>query len=393
MRNRRCSGDRFSYLPALCAIGYASLALAGEPGEPPLLQPDRTIARELTGKESHEYRFALQKGEYAQVEVEQRSVNVRVACFGPDGDSLYDADTFLAGEPETVALIGNVSGRYRFVVTGSDATAPVGTYAITLRPVEQATDRHRSRVAGLRAYADAYKISSGNANERLRQMISVLEGALAHWRAAQDFFEEARTLYSLGSLFAALGDQKNATEYTTRSLPVARASGNPRSEAWALHSLAELQNYYADKRKAIEYDEQALPLMRRAGDRSGEGIVLNGLGTAYARTGEKRKALAYFEQAEQVVRCLQERSRLASLAGNIGVTLSDLGEYQAALKSHQRALALQRETGNRAGQAVTLNNIGTVYSSLAEYQKALDAHTEAVEINGHWTAAGIWRLP
>ena len=85
MRNRFSFVDRFSYLPALCALGCASVALAVQPREPAVLEPGKTIIGELGGKKPAEYQFVLENGQYAQVLVEQRTINVAIACFGPGG--------------------------------------------------------------------------------------------------------------------------------------------------------------------------------------------------------------------------------------------------------------------------------------------------------------------
>ncbi len=374
MRNR---------LPVLPVIGFAGIALAIQPGEPMMLEPGKTLAGELGGKQSAEYQFALDKGQYAQVVVEQRSVNVSLACFGPDGKEVMSGDVYWIGEPEMLELIGSLPGAYRVRVTASDPEEPAGRYTITLTSVEPATEKARHRVAGAAAYIRAAKAALVTPYSQ-REVLAAYQDALKHWHAAGDRFEEARSTYGIGNIlaYAADGaDRQRGYDYLIRALPIARANGVPRSEGWALHYIGEYHNNYGDKKKAIEYHQQALPLMRASGDRAGEGHVLNALGTALARTGEKRKALECFEQAFQAMSDIQDRRRAASISGNMGVTYSDLAEYPRALDSHHRALDLHRAMKNRVGEAITLNNIGTVLCSMAQYQKALEEHLAALEIN------------
>ena len=210
---------------AVCAIGCVSLVLAIQPGEPTLLKPGSTVERQLTGKESQEFQLALQKGEYAKLVTEQRSIRVKLACFGPDGKLLFEDETFAIGEPQNSELIANASGSYRFRVTSSDPTAPSGQYAITLTSVERATSRHQSRVAAARAYARVTKIDNRGSPDFRQRVIAAYQEALTNWRAAGDLREEARTLYSLGPFLSSSGEPQKGLDYTTRGLAVAGASG------------------------------------------------------------------------------------------------------------------------------------------------------------------------
>src|SRR6476661_3798300 len=111
--------------------------------EPMLLEREKTIERQLSGGQSHEYQFALNAGQYARVRADQRSINVAVACFGPGGKELLAADAYPIGDAEDAELIGDISGIYRLRVTASEPHAPNGRYQITLREIGPATERHR----------------------------------------------------------------------------------------------------------------------------------------------------------------------------------------------------------------------------------------------------------
>src|SRR5689334_23324955 len=107
MRNRFVG--RFSYLPALLVLGCTN-GLAIQPTEPVVLELGKTVAGEIGGKETYDYQVTLQKGQYAQVWIEQHSVNVAIACFEADGRRQIEIDTYLIGEPETIELIASASG-------------------------------------------------------------------------------------------------------------------------------------------------------------------------------------------------------------------------------------------------------------------------------------------
>ena len=86
--------------------------------------------------------------------------------------------------------------------------------------------------------------------EAMLQAIDHLSDALAHWRAAEDRAEVAKTLYTIGLTYIEIGDQKKALEHTTLALAAAQAANDRRAEARALNSIGEVHNYFGDKRKA-----------------------------------------------------------------------------------------------------------------------------------------------
>ena len=349
--------------------------------EPTVLEPHKPIERRIGGGDSHDYLLQLSAGQYARIAIEQKSVNISISVFGPDGKERFTTESNSVGDTETAEIIANSGGTYRFRVAPSGSNAPAGGYAITLQDVETATQRDEKRVEAARAVSQAAAYVRQDTREARLKAIAKLEEALTDWRAAQDSLEEVKALRNLVLNYIEIGDRQKALEYATRAYAQAKESGDVKLTGRALDCLGEVQNSFADKRKAIEYYEQALSMLRSSGDRAGEGRTSSNLAVAYSGTGNKRKALTYFEHAKHIFRELQDRRMLAEVAGNMGVTYDNLGEYDRALEYHQNDLALERELGDRSGEAITLNNIGTAYAGLGAFQKALDAYTSALEIN------------
>ena len=391
------SSDRSRFLGVclfifLCILATVSMQTRATPrAESVVLEVRKTIEGQLAGGQTHEFQFSVQSGQYVRISIEQRSIDVAIACFGPDVKELFGANSSEIGDTETAELIGDASGIYRLRLTPSDPTAPSGRYEITLRNIEPATEHHNARIAARRAFAQAVALYRQGTRESLLKAILPLEDALIQWRAAQDLFEEARTLYTAGRTYIEIGDQQQALKYASEALSVAQRSHDSKAEARSLDSLGEVQNYFGNKKKAIDYYEQALPLMQAAGDRAGEGHTLSNLAVAYSGTGEKRKALGLFDKAVTIFRELQDRHMLAEVTGNIGVTYDNMGEYERALESHQSELTILRELADHVSEAIALNNIGSAYSGLGAFQKALDSYTAALEINrsvdNRWSAA------
>ena len=364
-------------------VGTGLLAQTGQQqaGESTQLEVGKTIEREFAGGEWHDHHFTLRTGEYARFSVEPVSIFVTITVFGPDSKQLFQVNTPAIFSIPSIELIGETPGSYRVRVTTAEATAPRGRYKITLREIEAATERHKRRIGGSRAFVQGLAHWALRTRTALLDAVGSFEVALTHWRGAEDPISEATTLFELGLVYVEIGDQAKALDYATKALAIAQVSQDRRIEAWALDSIGSVHNTFGDRRKAVEYFDQALILMRSSGDRAGEGNTLNNLGIAHAWMGESRKALEYFDLAVEAYRAIQDRRRLATVTNNIGVTSGELGEYQSALENYQRALPLHRELGNRVQEAITLNNIGTAYSSLAEYQKGLDAYRAALDIH------------
>src|SRR5437016_2435750 len=101
----------------LFASGYLAVALYGQTSgvtasESTLLERGKTHERQLSEGQAHEYSFTLQAGQYAKVSIDQRSINVAVTVFAPDGKELFTGDSETIGESESAELIGDVSGNY-----------------------------------------------------------------------------------------------------------------------------------------------------------------------------------------------------------------------------------------------------------------------------------------
>ena len=363
---------------AVCFTAF----LPGNQDEITLLKPGTTVTRTLTGGQSHLYRFALEAGQFARAHVDQHTIDVVVSLVAPDGQRVYRGNINRVGNYERAELIAERPGTYEFQVSAADATAPTGRYDVSLLGIQPATERLKHRVAGTYALARALEANQSASAESTRKAIHVLEHeALSHFRAGEDVEQEARLLYRIGALYADLGDQPKALEWTSESLKVARASNDPVSISGALVSMGAVYEKFGNRWEAIKYFDQALASTRASGDRSVESVTLNALGMAYARLGEKRKALDQFVQAIEILRDFQDRRNIAIVSGNMGVTYGSLGEFQRELEWHQQALAVHRETGDRDSEAVTLNNLGAAYLQLGEYQKAVDVLRTALELN------------
>src|SRR2546421_616209 len=102
-------------------------AVAQSAPELTTLEPGRAIERELAGEEKHVYQFTLAEGQYANVVVEQRGIDVVVQLLAADGKLIaeFDSEGRSVGE-EKVEAVAETAGSYRLLVKGKHPKLPAG---------------------------------------------------------------------------------------------------------------------------------------------------------------------------------------------------------------------------------------------------------------------------
>ena len=95
------------------------------------LKPNQTIEREMTGAETHRYKFDLKAGEFFQVRVEQKGVDVLLRLLDSNENILATMDSPNEKEgPETLSFIASKDGNYKLEISGFDEKAEKGIYTI-----------------------------------------------------------------------------------------------------------------------------------------------------------------------------------------------------------------------------------------------------------------------
>jgi CHAT domain-containing protein/tetratricopeptide (TPR) repeat protein len=346
-----------------------------------LLELDKPIEREMAGGQAHHYQVALTSSQFLRVVVNQRGINVVVTLFAPDGNKIAEIDSPNGTQgPERLSVIAETSGNYRLEVRSLGKDAAASRYDVRITSLRAAVAQDKSRVAAERAFAEGERLRTQRAAEPLRKAIEKYEEALAHWQAAGEQAEQARTLHNIGFVYNRLGEIRKALDYYLQALPLRRASQDRRGEALTLNNIGQVHKSLREAQKAIDYYSQALLITRAEKDHRGEATTLDNLAEIYNLLGEKQKALEYLDQKLQLQRSIPDPRGEAATLNNIASVYNVAGEKQKALDYYNQALQLQR-SHNQQAVATTLNNIGTVYSSLGEKQKALDYYNQALQLD------------
>ncbi len=347
----------------------------------------QTIERELASGETHSYQITLAAGQYLHVVVDQRSYDLVVTLFGPDGQQINQYDGRWHG-PESVSLITEASGAYRLVIRTLQLKAARGPYKVKIEELRAPAPQDQSRIAAERAATEGKKLLSQDNEQTLRQAKEKYETALPLWREAKDRFGEAQTLNSLGYIYGRLSEPQVALDHYNQALTLRRAIKDLYGEAETLLNIAAAHSALGEKEKALDDYLQAIPPMRATRNPAGVASILNNVGVTYFSLGELQKTLEYYREALTLWRAADDPAGQARTLGSLGATYSLLGEYQQALDHYIQALAQSRAARDQRGTAYTLHNLGKFYYDLGEKERALDHYAQALP---YWQAVGDLR--
>ena len=400
----------------------SSVTAQANPQEVTTLDTTKPVEREIKGGETQIYQVRLASGQFINISVDQRGLDVAVDLMDPNGKQIntQDGPNGRYG-PESVVGIAETEGNYRLVVRVPNKTAPVGKYGISVIALREATDTDKAHVVAENAFAEAYlklrpqrtAAARRAAIEKCQEALPFFQSSGQHYRAAlilnvtgflyaessefrkaieyfkqslplfhslKDSYREADTLNSLGGMYDILGEPQTALNSYEQALLLAREDKNQNLEAFVLNNIGKINNDLGNWQKALDYYQQTLAVIRATnGSKRLEAISLHNIGVAYSALGELEKALDYLQQALPLRRSVGDKAGEADTLSNIGYAYVKMNEPQKAITSYEQALPLRLAAGDRRGEGITLDYIGIAYASMGELEKALNYHQKALE--------------
>jgi WD40 repeat protein/uncharacterized caspase-like protein len=179
----------------LLAFAAAAMGLAQQSPQPPELKIGEVVERELAGKEMQAYPLRLKGGEFMQVRVEQKGIDVAIKLYSEDGKPLAEMDSPNGPEGfETLSWVAAGAGDYLLKVSRveEDGNPESGKYSIALTARHATTESDRQRVKAEKELAELFKAkidSTLESSEVARQYETLLgryERALDTWRGLKD---------------------------------------------------------------------------------------------------------------------------------------------------------------------------------------------------------------
>lgn len=360
------------------------------------LKPGQPIERAISAEKPQLYRVRLTAGQYLNLTVDQKEVNVEIWLINPSGKTIAAVDWGDKGTTESLWALAEDSGDYQIKVVANSSQGSDHIYIIKLEKVcelQAAPPSDQYYVKAHRLFWEASELRDQRNDQALRQAGEKYQEALALWHALRDRVGEAITLHDLGYVYARLGEAEKAVETYTQALLSWRAAKNHQSEeADTLYNMGSLYSASGRPAEAMKCYQQAIELRRLLGNQIGLAYALTNLGQVYINVGEFQAALESDQEALLLRRATGDVEGEARSLSNIAGVYFRLGEFQEALNYCKQALPLRRAAKDRRGEMITLTNLGSIYRELGEPQKALGYHQQALSLmpaDDHYTEAAV----
>lgn len=171
----------------------------------------KPISRAINIGETHRYQVTLGAGEFFQVRVEQKGVDVKLRLSGPDGAALAQMDSPNGGEGlEIASLIAPAAGSYTVEVVAHEQNAKGGSYEALREVGRAATAQDLRRVAIEKMFASASTALDGRAVELA---LARFEVALVGWQELKDDYMSQTTAKYIVDLKQSLKQSQPKMDY------------------------------------------------------------------------------------------------------------------------------------------------------------------------------------
>jgi CHAT domain-containing protein len=347
--------------------------------KPVMLELGKPIACDMPGGQTRGYQISATAGQYFQVIVRERGIDLAVALFAPDDKKLIDINRSNGTQGiESVAMIAEVSGLYRLAVRSLSKNAATGKYEVRIAQMRAPSAQDRSLITAQTLFAEGEQLRAHDDAESLQKAMKKYEEARALYKAIGDYEGETNTLSKFGEIYYFTGEIKQALDIWERERWLRRTAGDHGGEARSLFNMGTVYTHLEETQKALDLYNQALLLYRDIGDRVGEANAAINITWIYYSLRKLQKALYHFNQALSLSRTSGYLEGEARALFGIGATSVLLKEYPKALDYYNQALSLNRAIGARKEEAYTLNNLAWLYSILGEKEKVSDYNHQAL---------------
>ena len=335
------------------------------------LSPNQTIEREMTGAETHRYQFDLQAGEFFQVRVEQKGVDVALKLLDADNNTLATMDSPNSKEDfEMLSFVAAKTSGFILEIRTADITAEIGEYILTRTASREATVKERVSFADL---------LSANAEKLENTIYPIIDNAERLNKEEKEIqLNKVRSI-----LLNVIALYKNAIILTK----------DTEKDIFRIYYLYEIgQNYrfIEDFQKSIDYLQQSLKLNNsdKFSSVAFQHQILVEIAFAYDDAENEAEAIKYYEKAvigyEDNWSTERDQKSLFSIIGrfeNLLIATSDYRTYQEINQIQQQLLKLTKKFNLRDLEPLLNLEIGKTYYDMGQYDKAIEKYNEAKELN------------
>jgi CHAT domain-containing protein/tetratricopeptide (TPR) repeat protein len=376
------------------------------------LELGKILQRDINGDEIHNYQITLKKGQYLQVTVEQKGVDLEVILLSPDGKQLAISNSFNgANGPEPISIIAPTSGNYKLQVRRfkEDENPDSGSYEITLEALRFPNEQDRIRVAAEQAYMQGNQLALEDTQEAKQKAITKWKEAIPLYTKLGDRHTVAFILQIIGNTYPYLRDNIQSLNYYNQALLVYRDLDDAKSSAeirktirdWgylalfpeinqatilesdATQILRKEQSESLSK-QAIQKFEEARLLYKKVGHKLLEANALRTLALLYFELKNFSKSLDYLSQSLQLLQEAHDTFGQTEIFYMIGqvYTEENINNFQQALDNYKQSLQLSQKIGHKSQQAKTLDSLGLIYYYYAaDKTTALDYFQQSLPVS------------
>ncbi|KAH9507040.1 Tetratricopeptide repeat protein 28 [Dermatophagoides farinae] len=196
-----------------------------------------------------------------------------------------------------------------------------------------------------------------------------------------DPLAEAREIGNVGSVHLAAGAFEKAIECHLEHVKLAKLLGNKTEEARAYSNLGSAYHYRRQYEQAIQFHEQVLRISQEIGDRTIESKAYAGLGHASRCMKDYIQAKRWYERQLDAALNTKDRTAEAKACSNLGIVYQLLGDLDGALKLHWSHLNICKQLNDHAGIGRAYGNIGNTNLVMKKPEEALKYHKMELQIS------------
>jgi CHAT domain-containing protein/Tfp pilus assembly protein PilF len=395
-----------------------------------VLEVNKPYDAELKGGDKISYEITLQQGKFAEIELEQRGIDVRIQTFELDGklSDWFDSQITDSGL-EKFSIVSEQAGTYRFDVIAKLKTAVKGNFQLRIINIRDLTENDKfykksnllikesDRLIAAGKYKDALpfaqealeirekifpaddpQIATTRSNlgniylflNDLNKSEPLLSNALAIWQKSfgNDSLNVASVLSNLALICLQRGDLSRAETNLLKTIEVReKLLGKDHTlVAGAYNTLGRVYRRLEKIDKAVQSYEKALDIRERTlgKDDPATANVLTNLSTLYYYNGEFAKSQILDERVLSILEKTlgPEHERVASALDNLGLSYTKTEQFDKSEALFRRALSIYQKTygvdSPNSGKA--LINLAAMHADADDMPKAEPLIIQAIRV-------------
>lgn len=348
----------------------------------------KPIERELAGDKSHFYQMELSKGQYLNLVVEQKGIDVVVILTAPDGKQLIEMDTpnGSSGSEEIRAII-EADGAYQLEIRSLEKDAKAGKYEVRIADLRMATEQDRAWVEARKLHEDSARLSW---QRKYDEALPLAERSAAIIEKAFGS-EDYKMALALDNISGINHQKQNYAKVEALQLRVlailekTRGTEHP-DVAIALTNLGRVSMMSADLERAEQFFQRALSIREKAFGLEHRQVAIStgDLAVLFYEKEDHAKAEFFYLRSLAILEKILglEHPQVAETLDNLASLYRARGVYTKAESLNQRALSIFKKSYGEESPdvALTYNNLATLHTNMGNHAEAEALHQRALAI-------------